>query len=63
MDLAGIGFLKCGREENRRFRKALLDWYDKENEITVVSEIMLQQTRVDSSIPYYERFPKMSFQR
>lgn len=49
------------------FRKRLLDWYD-ENKRDLpwrrtrdpyaiwVSEIMLQQTRVDTVIPYYERF-------
>lgn len=51
----------------RLFRKQLLNWYDSEkrdlpwrqntNAYSVwVSEIMLQQTRVDTVIPYYERF-------
>ncbi|CZQ94577.1 A/G-specific adenine glycosylase [Trichococcus ilyis] len=49
------------------FRKALLDWYDKEKRDLPwrrtsdpysiwVSEIMLQQTRVDTVIPYYHNF-------
>lgn len=49
------------------FRKALLDWYDankrdlpwrrtRDPYAIWVSEIMLQQTRVDTVIPYYERF-------
>lgn len=54
-------------EKKQAFRKALLDWYD-ENKRDLpwrktqdpyaiwVSEIMLQQTRVDTVIPYYERF-------
>lgn len=53
----------------RRFRKTLLNWYD-ENKRDLpwrqtsdpyyiwVSEIMLQQTQVDTVIPYYERFIK-----
>lgn len=49
------------------FRKALLDWYDEHKRdlpwrrtsdpyAIWVSEIMLQQTRVDTVIPYYESF-------
>lgn len=49
------------------FRKALLEWYDLEKRdlpwrrsndpyLIWVSEIMLQQTRVDTVIPYFERF-------
>lgn len=49
------------------FRKALLDWYDankrdlpwrrtRDPYAIWVSEIMLQQTRVDTVIPYYQRF-------
>ena len=45
----------------------LLNWYDKERRVlpwrehpspyrTWVSEVMLQQTRVDTVIPYFERF-------
>ena len=51
----------------RRFRTALLDWYhDVKREMPWrntddpyriwVSEIMLQQTRVDQAEPYYQRF-------
>lgn len=49
------------------FRQTLLEWYDKEKRDLPwrrtsdpykiwVSEIMLQQTRVDTVIPYYENF-------
>ena len=51
------------------FRKILLDWYDKQEADhnfpwretgdpyhIWISEIMLQQTRTDTVIPYYERF-------
>lgn len=49
------------------FRQALLEWYDVNKRdlpwrrtsdpyAIWVSEIMLQQTRVDTVIPYYERF-------
>lgn len=50
------------------FRRTLLDWYDKEGRANLpwrlnhdpyrvlVSEIMLQQTQVDTVLPYYERF-------
>lgn len=49
------------------FRTVLLDWYDKEKRDLPwrrtsdpykiwISEIMLQQTRVDTVIPYYNRF-------
>ncbi|ANY11472.1 A/G-specific adenine glycosylase [Leuconostoc lactis] len=50
------------------FRRTLLDWYDREGRATLpwrvdhdpyrvmVSEIMLQQTQVDTVLPYYERF-------
>lgn len=53
------------------FRKILLDWYDKQEADhnfpwretgdpyhIWISEIMLQQTRTDTVIPYYERFIK-----
>lgn len=54
-------------EKIRAFRKALLDWFDKEGRdlpwrrtkdpyCIWISEIMLQQTRVVTVIPYYERF-------
>lgn len=56
-----------GPVTNQAFRKTFLDWYDKESrrlpwrESTDsyriwVSEIMLQQTRVDTVIGYYARF-------
>lgn len=50
------------------FRRTLLDWYDREGRANLpwrvnhdpyrvlVSEIMLQQTQVDTVLPYYERF-------
>ena len=49
------------------FREALLSWYHREKRdlpwrrtsnpyYIWVSEVMLQQTRVDTVIPYYERF-------
>lgn len=56
-------------EKIREFRATLLQWYD-ENKRDLpwrrtsdpyyiwVSEIMLQQTQVDTVIPYYERFIK-----
>ena len=67
MDLADIGVKMWDEKKIERFRKALLDWYDKEKRdlpwrrtsdpyAIWVSEIMLQQTRVDTVIPYYERF-------
>ena len=67
MDLAGIGVKMWDEKKIKRFRQALLDWYDKEKRdlpwrrtqnpyFIWVSEIMLQQTRVDTVIPYYERF-------
>ena len=67
MDLAGIGVKMWDEKKIKRFRRALLDWYDKEKRdlpwrrtknpyFIWVSEIMLQQTRVDTVIPYYDRF-------
>ena len=53
--------------DGKRLQSELLDWYD-ENKRDLpwridkdpykiwVSEIMLQQTRVETVIPYYERF-------
>lgn len=49
------------------FRKALLDWFDQHRRDlpwrngtslykTVVSEFMLQQTQVDTALPYFERW-------
>lgn len=54
-------------ENKVEFRKNLLSWYDAEKRdlpwrntsnpyYIWVSEVMLQQTRVDTVIPYYERF-------
>ncbi len=54
-------------ENKEAFRKALLEWYALEKRdlpwrrtsnpyYIWVSEVMLQQTRVDTVIPYYERF-------
>ncbi len=54
-------------EKIKKFQKVLLDWYDeqaidlpwRENKNPYyiwVSEIMLQQTRVDTVIPYFEEF-------
>lgn len=62
---AGIEMWPAGKIQ--AFRKALLDWYDKEKRDLPwrrtsdpysiwVSEIMLQQTRVDTVIPYYHNF-------
>ncbi|GEK29521.1 A/G-specific adenine glycosylase [Furfurilactobacillus siliginis] len=56
-------------EKINAFRQTLLDWYDKEGRDLPwrkdhdpyhvwVSEIMLQQTQVNTVIPYYERFMK-----
>ncbi|GFH39647.1 A/G-specific adenine glycosylase [Lactococcus insecticola] len=56
------------RETVADFRKTLLDWYDESGRTHLpwrentdayhvwVSEIMLQQTQVETVIPYYERF-------
>ena len=49
------------------FQTSLLDWYSKEARTlpwredkspykTWISEMMLQQTRVDTVIPYFDRF-------
>ncbi|KXH78834.1 A/G-specific adenine glycosylase [Sporosarcina sp. HYO08] len=56
-------------EKKVEFREALLSWYNREKRdlpwrrtnnpyYIWVSEVMLQQTRVDTVIPYYERFIK-----
>lgn len=61
------GIQEHSNEEIVRFRQALLSWYDKEHRLlpwryevsayrTWVSEIMLQQTRVEAVIPYFLRF-------
>jgi A/G-specific adenine glycosylase len=55
------------RARGRRLRAKLLDWYDagcrdlpwrrsRDPYAIWISETMLQQTRVDTVIPYYERF-------
>lgn len=57
------------KDKIKKFRRVLLDWYDKEKRDLPwrqtkdpykiwVSEIMLQQTQVDTVIPYYKRFIK-----
>ena len=54
-------------EKKEEFRQSLLSWYHEEKRdlpwrrtsnpyYIWVSEVMLQQTRVDTVIPYYERF-------
>ena len=54
-------------EDKVEFRKSLLSWYQAEKRdlpwrrtsnpyYIWVSEVMLQQTRVDTVVPYYERF-------
>ena len=54
-------------EHKKEFQKALIEWYLREKRDLPwrrttdpysiwVSEVMLQQTRVDTVIPYYERF-------
>lgn len=56
-------------QKSRAFSEALLNWYtqnarslpwrfNKDPYRILVSELMLQQTRVDTVIPYYERFMK-----
>lgn len=67
LDLNEYGIEMWPEEKIQAFRKALLDWYDdnkrdlpwrrtRDPYVIWVSEIMLQQTRVDTVIPYYERF-------
>ncbi|MCP1639375.1 A/G-specific adenine glycosylase [Streptococcus gallinaceus] len=67
LDLNEYGIEMWPNEKIRAFRKALLDWYDANKRdlpwrrtsdpyAIWVSEIMLQQTRVDIVIPYYESF-------
>ncbi|MFB5068995.1 MAG: A/G-specific adenine glycosylase, partial [Aerococcus sanguinicola] len=56
-----------GPKTNEKFQTALLDWYDQHGRslpwresksayAVWVSEIMLQQTQVDTVIPYYQNF-------
>lgn len=67
LDLKEYGIEMWPQETIVAFRKALLDWYDAHKRdlpwrrtsdpyAIWVSEIMLQQTRVDTVIPYYESF-------
>ena len=67
LDLKEYGIVMWPEEKIISFREKLLDWYDEnkrdlpwrrsKNPYHIwVSEIMLQQTRVDTVIPYYERF-------
>ena len=67
LDLKEYGIVMWPEEKIISFREKLLNWYDEnkrdlpwrrsKNPYHIwVSEIMLQQTRVDTVIPYYERF-------
>ena len=67
LDLEKYGVTMWEEEKIPSFRQKLLAWYDEnkrdlpwrrsKNPYHIwVSEIMLQQTRVDTVIPYYERF-------
>ena len=67
LDLEKYGVNMWEEEKILSFRQKLLAWYDEnkrdlpwrrsKNPYHIwVSEIMLQQTRVDTVIPYYERF-------
>ncbi|EFN97074.1 A/G-specific adenine glycosylase [Streptococcus mitis] len=67
LDLKEYGIVMWPEEKIISFREKLLAWYDEnkrdlpwrrsKNPYHIwVSEIMLQQTRVDTVIPYYERF-------
>ena len=67
LDLKEYGVNMWPEEKISSFREKLLNWYDEnkrdlpwrrsKNPYHIwVSEIMLQQTRVDTVIPYYERF-------
>ena len=67
LDLKEYGIVMWPEEKISSFREKLLAWYDEnkrdlpwrrsKNPYHIwVSEIMLQQTRVDTVIPYYERF-------
>lgn len=67
IDLQKYGISMWPLEKIEDFRSKLLAWYDankrdlpwrrtKDPYAIWVSEIMLQQTRVDTVIPYYERF-------
>ena len=67
MDLKDYGIIMWEDEKIASFREKLLAWYDANKRDLPwrrtqdpykiwISEIMLQQTRVDTVIPYYERF-------
>lgn len=67
MDLKIYGIDMWPDQKIQAFRSALLEWYDREKRDLPwrentdpyriwVSEIMLQQTRVDTVIPYFQRF-------
>ena len=67
MDLKDYGITMWEEEKIASFREKLLAWYDGNKRDLPwrrtqdpykiwISEIMLQQTRVDTVIPYYERF-------
>ena len=67
LDLEKYGVTMWEEDKILSFRQKLLAWYDEnkrdlpwrrsKNPYHIwVSEIMLQQTRVDTVIPYYERF-------
>ncbi|MBP2621053.1 A/G-specific adenine glycosylase [Streptococcus panodentis] len=67
LDLKKYGIVMWEEEKIGAFRRKLLAWYDEDkrdlpwrrtsNPYHIwISEIMLQQTRVDTVIPYYERF-------
>ena len=67
LDLKDYGITMWEEEKIASFREKLLVWYDAHKRDLPwrrtqdpykiwISEIMLQQTRVDTVIPYYERF-------
>ena len=67
LDLKDYGITMWEEEKIASFREKLLAWYDAHKRDLPwrrtqdpykiwISEIMLQQTRVDTVIPYYERF-------
>ena len=67
LDLKDYGIIMWEEEKIASFREKLLAWYDANKRDLLwrrtqdpykiwISEIMLQQTRVDTVIPYYERF-------
>ena len=67
LDLKDYGIIMWEEEKIASFREKLLAWYDANKRDLPwrrtqdpykiwISEIMLQQTRVDTVIPYYERF-------